>query len=273
MINTAVIGKLSEFDAYHEKAASTLMETCNNFPYLLHGGSSEVGEVSGIWAKSIRTDYKLIGPKASQDKIRALKLELGDVFYFVDALAILVYGITLGTLLKKHYYVTTPFSVSQDYEDSDDITVIIPARSFRSGKRRPSVKRIDADFSKLENAFAALKSRIERRSREKNFNKLLGPMARAFVAVVIAIDNLCMDFGTSIREIQLMNNEKLLNRRATNNIMGDGDHRGEKSICGQCAAGDYPTVADPDPQGRKKPEVTIAEMIGPAKLTSMSKSL
>ncbi len=254
MIHTIEIGKLSEFDAYHEKAAMTLMPSCNNIPYLTHGLSSEVGEVDGIWAKSLRGDFVLVGEDACAEKIKSLKLELGDVFYFIDALAIIHYGITLGELIKKHIYIVSP--VGSD--SGDDLTVNVPARSARTGKRRPSLRRIDADFSKLADAAQSLNFRIRRFHSPSRYNPhtpFCGKTTHAFINIIIAINNLCMDFGTTIREIQLMNNEKLLNRLKTNNIMGDGDHRGEECL----------TTADPDPEGQKK----LAE----ATRTFMSKSL
>lgn len=242
MIYATEIGKLSEFNAYHEKAAMTLMKSCNSIPYLTHGLSSEVGEVDGIWAKSLRGDFVLTGKDACKEKIKSLKLELGDVFYFIDALAIIHYGVTLGELIKKHIYIFSP----ADSNDGDDLSIIIPARSAaRTGKRRPSLRRIDADFGRLADAAQSLNFRIRRfhgPSRHSPYTPFGGKISRAFIDIIIAINNLCMDFGTSIREIQLMNNEKLLNRLMTNNIMGDGDHRGEEHL----------TVADPDPEGQKK---------------------
>lgn len=93
-----------ELNEYQDKAMETCMETCYNVSYMSLGLTSEVGELTGKLAKTIRKGDAYIGtdrhdsdlhydPKFYNDNERfthwetELKHELGDILWFCAGIA------------------------------------------------------------------------------------------------------------------------------------------------------------------------------------------
>jgi len=81
-----------DIDYYQDKAVSFLLPQSQNLEYLMTGLAAEAGETCGHYAKQIRDKV---------DKRELILKELGDVLYFVAAIAHM-YSVDLSEIANSN---------------------------------------------------------------------------------------------------------------------------------------------------------------------------
>ena len=180
---------MNTFSEYTQLAERTMMDSCRCAEYLDSGLISEVGELCGLYAKSVRGDYDLM--ERSRDVLK----EAGDCCWFVAM-----------KLMNSFHKINEILEI-------DDLSIFNKhSLSGLHDKKTMAELFLDAAFY----ATSIVEISYDKKSLRRNVTMFFATLA-----------SLLNRFGYTLAEAMEVNIAKLSKRKELGKIVGSGDNREE----------------------------------------------